>query len=239
MKLSAEIFRGPVQELSALTPEAWQIKDVAGEFRFKVTVRPPTEAYERWETRRLAARAPDIAAVQANNERAAAKLVKRELQRTAAERASREQKQRDQVVKELVVNVVQVFAGGKKVAVSEDEIVDLYRVGQPDEKRPWCDAATAELEPEDVGGEDLYRQLERKGEPLSSAMARFTSRLSNEATRQRDQRDEEQIFAPLPSTRDSGPGSGPRLATPTSSQPPSDASREAAGVPGQAATRAG
>lgn len=223
MRLSKTMLRGPVEELSALTPEAWDLEDEAGPFRFEITARPPTRTWERYLEKLQLKQTEGVLALRTGDQRKATKVIRRELSRPEAEKRRDQQKRHDMVRAELIVSMVQVFTadalheGGRRAEVTGEEVEGLLRLHSRQADVAWCTAATESYEPEETGGDNLFELLARDGEPLSAAIVRFATRLSNQAARQRRERDEEEVLGPLPFTPDSGPGSKPAPVTLTQS----------------------
>jgi len=214
-----------------MTPAGWELIDEAGPFRFRVVVQPSTTAYRAHFRKELGRHSTEVAAHQLGNAEALkvlAKANKRRVKKTAAETRAQTQKTHDVTRSELLVSLVQVFGDGRQADLADSELDYLFRVPDADDREypAVTDGADGYAAEDIVGGEEVWKSLEARGESLASALVRFIAFHSERAGRQRKANDEAETLGPLGYTSDSGPGSG-RSTVQTLSAVPSSGSASA------------
>lgn len=224
MRIAEESLRVRT-EIERLTPSEWELIDAVGPdasnpkktpFRLLLKVRPQTDRFKVRE-RTLAAKMSDALTAQRIGGdvgfKHLRKTTQKALKRTPGEQRAQQQRWHDIVREELLVDMRQVFDTGETVPLEPEEIEESFRVPQPSETRyASVKDGSAGYAADDMGlesddaNEQLLRSLE-KGEALCDALVRLVTHLSREAERQRTERDEEEVFAPLADIAGSGPGS--------------------------------
>lgn len=212
MELSKQHLRGPVDELTVLSPEEWALVDAGharehpkagGAFRFEVVAKPATTVWKNYRKRLGKKAASVIAAHQTDDTKAIAKFFVKDMDRTPAQRQAETQAGYD-AMRDLLVSLTQVFGDGTRAEVAGDELAELFNAPAEGQAVAWCEAAAAgleeELEPE------LLRPLEKTGESLADAVCRLVISTSGKAERQRAEIDEKEVAGPLSFRKDSGPG---------------------------------